>query len=167
MQVAGVQEERIEHQRDGAVLRPPSARAKAGRDALNPTQKLILKDLEFGYATVVDLLPVTGLGLDGVRKNLRQLHAAGLVRIAGYERNVRIWGLKGTNKDYVKPKLTIKQIKDRWRTENRDIHNACAKRYYYQNLEAVREKSRQWRKNNPEKIAAYKLRKRGLDNQSA
>jgi hypothetical protein len=129
---------------------------------LNPNQKLILRDLEFGFATAEDLAAAIGICGDAARQNLNKLHKAGLVRIAGWEnRTVRVWGLKGEQKDVRRPKpLTQKDWKTKWRLNNREIHNACARRFHMENRGREKEKSRQWRLNNPEKVKAYRMRKR-------
>jgi predicted HTH transcriptional regulator len=107
MQVAGVQEERIEHQRDGAVLRPSSTRAKKGRDALNVSMKLVLKELKTGPATRDDLMHVVGIKQRAMLKVLADLYRMDLIRISTWEKRghhaIRVWGLKSTRVDAPRP----------------------------------------------------------------
>jgi predicted HTH transcriptional regulator len=107
MQVAGVQKERIEREGNGAVLRPPSARVKKGRDALNVSMKLVLKELKTGPATRDDLMHVVGIKQRAMLKVLADLYRMDLIRISTWEKRghhaIRVWGLKSTRVDAPKP----------------------------------------------------------------
>jgi hypothetical protein len=128
------------------------------RMELNPNQKLILRDLETGYATVADLVPVIGIGLRNVNENLRKLHAMGLVRITSWEnRRKPVWGLKKNKADAPRPAARSKaEYNAKWRNRHPDQSRACSRAYQRKNRELCVMKSKQWRQQNQDKARAYK-----------
>jgi predicted ArsR family transcriptional regulator len=66
---------------------------------MTPTQKLILRDLEFGPATLTDLAAIIGVDKRTIGRALRQLRDIhGLVRISNWETGrggkAPVWSLK-------------------------------------------------------------------------
>jgi hypothetical protein len=125
---------------------------------LNPNQKLILRDLETGYATVADLVAVIGICRRAVSQNLNKLHAMKLVRIACWEnRRKPVWGLKKNQVDAPRPDAMPKvEYNAKWRKRHLEQHRACGRTYKRKNREMCAMKAKQWRQQNPEKIRAYR-----------
>jgi hypothetical protein len=97
------------------------------------TKILILRDLEFGSATSIDLTSLVKLHLDTVQKIMRDMHREKLVWISAWERHQGIprpvWSL-GSKKDAPKPiPFTNTEKRQKWRLANREKDNATHKRY--------------------------------------
>jgi Tfp pilus assembly protein PilV len=97
------------------------------------TKILILRDLEFGSATSIDLTALVKLHLDTVQRVMYSLHREKLVWISAWERHHGkprpVWAL-GSKKDAPKPiPFTNTEKRRKWRLANREKDNATHKRY--------------------------------------
>jgi hypothetical protein len=92
------------------------------RMELNPTQKLILRDLDFGPATSRDLVAVTNTCNWTVRRSLRALHDMKLVRICGWETirggRIAVWSSKKISDGDV-PRPSVMPVKEIWNRANK------------------------------------------------
>jgi predicted transcriptional regulator len=89
---------------------------------MTPTEKLILRDLELGPATVRDLVPVVNLRRYSVGRVIRKMQKKGLVYICSWETRrggrAAVWGVKklAANKDVPRPRrLTVAEMDRRHR----------------------------------------------------
>lgn len=102
---------------------------------MTPTETLILRDLEFGPATVRDLSAVLKIHRYSVLRVLRKMRAKKLVRICNWE--VKLGGAAAvwdTNPDGLRdaprpPKLTPTQMHMRWRENHMDDHKRYQRNY--------------------------------------
>jgi hypothetical protein len=116
------------------------------KDNLTATQKLILRDLEFGPSTKPDLLPIVGIRPRTMDEVIKELHASGLIYICGWERSNKhrpIWAL-GNKRDCPPLKrLSSTDRTNKWRAENPDKYNAIRDRWRAKNKEEINARRRE------------------------
>lgn len=115
---------------------------------LNPSEILLLRELETGPATVHDLIPVLHLARNSVLRLVRRLHSAKRIRICGWERSHggarRVFALQtGKVADVPKPpKLTKGQIVRRYRARHPQWYRDYRRRWWADNAQRLNAKRR-------------------------
>jgi hypothetical protein len=83
--------------------------------AEQPIPKLILRDLELGPATVVDLEETVGINRKNLRPYLKMLHESEAIRVVGWEQKtgpaLPVYGIEGQ----VKKRPKVKYERRSWR----------------------------------------------------
>jgi hypothetical protein len=113
-------------------------------EGLTPTAKLILRDLALGPATTPELKHT--LRMKNIYRALAVLRARGLIRICDWESwRFPVWGLGGKRDAQRPPRLTEKE---------RGARHWEKVKLNPERMAQLREKSRVWKRNNPDKVRA-------------
>lgn len=104
---------------------------------MTPSEKLLLRELETGPATIHDLAPVLGLKRNQLLRLTKKLHSAGLIRITTWERARgaprRVWAL-GCGRDAPRPEpLSRTQVVYRYREKHPEWHRAYQRAWWAKN----------------------------------